>query len=424
MALSNNPYIVQLHYSFQDNDNLYLIMDFCPGGDLMTLLIKEDILPESLVRLYAAQAIMAVHEVHKLGYIHRDLKPDNFLLTATGHLILTDLGLACKIEDNFPSTDELLPSTTEKTSSPPSSSTSPSPVVPKTQHRLAFSTVGTPDYIAPEVLLKKGYGKEVDWWSLGVILYECLIGYPPFYGDDPISTCRKILHWKSTLKWPSDRIRSLSPACLDFLRSLITDADNRLGSNSNRIPSSMNTSSSSSSSSNSGSNVVSSTESLASASLLTLQTIQNHPWFEGINWDTLSDIPMPYVPMVHGKRLSEIFSSLSSVSRTDPMFPVLLRELTNNFDDFSNLAPDDPRNAPTGGGAITTTTGGGGQTSSTLTTTGGYHVSRARSRFIGYTFKRNETTNRQDSLPNPPPVNTPAMTTGETISSQSSGNNK
>jgi len=349
-------------------------MDFCSGGDLMTLLIKEDILPESLVRLYAAQAIMAVHEVHKLGYIHRDLKPDNFLLDEKGYLKLTDLGLACKIEDDLPSTEELTSTTTTNTTTatttegivtsptlnPSSSSTSSSPAVPKIQHRLAFSTVGTPDYIAPEVLLKKGYGKEVDWWSLGVILYECLIGYPPFYGDDPISTCRKILHWKTTLKWPTDRIRNLSPQCLDFLRCLITDADKRLGSRINI-------------------NNTSTTD----PTLNILQTIQSHPWFEGIDWTKLHEIEMPYVPMVHGKRVSEIFTILSTISRNDPLFPTLLHDITCNFDDFNNLAPDDPRNAAIGGGAMTTSTNPAGYPP-------GYHVSRARSRFVGYTFKRGE----------------------------------
>jgi serine/threonine kinase 38 len=99
----------------------------------------------------------------------------------------------------------------------------------KRDRRLAFSTVGTPDYIAPEVLLKKGYEKSADWWSLGVILYECLIGYPPFYADGPVDTCRKILHWKQTLKWPSDRVRHLSAECVDFVRALLSDADKRLG---------------------------------------------------------------------------------------------------------------------------------------------------------------------------------------------------
>ena len=75
----------------------------------------------------------------------------------------------------------------------------------KRDRKLAFSTVGTPDYIAPEVLSKKGYGKEADWWSLGVILYECLIGFPPFFADDPVSTCRKIMQWRKYLQWPSDR---------------------------------------------------------------------------------------------------------------------------------------------------------------------------------------------------------------------------
>lgn len=104
LALSCNPWVVQLHFSFQDDDHLYLVMDFLPGGDLMTLLIKEDVLPEAAVKFYAAEAVMAIHSVHALGYIHRDLKPDNLLLDAKGHIKLTDLGLCTKVDEDIETT--------------------------------------------------------------------------------------------------------------------------------------------------------------------------------------------------------------------------------------------------------------------------------------------------------------------------------
>ena len=107
LASAENPRVVTLHYSFQDDDNLYLIMDFLSGGDLMTLLIKEDILSEDAVKFYAAEAVMAIDYVHKLGYVHRDIKPDNLLLDSTGHLQLTDLGLCTKVEDGMPSAEVL-----------------------------------------------------------------------------------------------------------------------------------------------------------------------------------------------------------------------------------------------------------------------------------------------------------------------------
>lgn len=100
----------------------------------------------------------------------------------------------------------------------------------KSAHRervLAYSTVGTPDYIAPEVLEQKGYGMECDWWSLGVIMYECLVGFTPFYADDPVSTCRKILHWTENLDLPEEVAENLSEDCLDFMLSLIAESKDR-----------------------------------------------------------------------------------------------------------------------------------------------------------------------------------------------------
>jgi serine/threonine protein kinase len=100
----------------------------------------------------------------------------------------------------------------------------------KSQHRereLAYSTVGTPDYIAPEVLQGKGYGMECDWWSLGVIMYECLVGYTPFYADDPLGTCKKILRWSDNLDLPEEVAEQLSDECIDFMLSLIADSKDR-----------------------------------------------------------------------------------------------------------------------------------------------------------------------------------------------------
>lgn len=194
-ADASAPWVVDLHYSFQDDVNLYLVMEFLVGGDMMTLLIKEDIFTEEAVRFFAAEAVLAIQSVHDLGYIHRDLKPDNVLLDHKGHLRLTDLGLCTKVDEDIPSDEVIHSSAAAAGTAAASSGAAAVDDVRKKYRRdrkLAYSTVGTPDYIAPEVLSKKGYGKEADWWSLGVILFECLAGYPPFYADDPVSTCRKV----------------------------------------------------------------------------------------------------------------------------------------------------------------------------------------------------------------------------------------
>lgn len=142
------------------------------------------------------------------------------------------------------------------------------------RRKLAFSTVGTPDYIAPEVLLKKGYGVECDWWSLGAIMYEMLVGYPPFYSDDPVTTCRKIVHWKNHLKFP-DEIR-LSPEAKDMISRLLCDAENRLGSGG-------------------------------------ADQIKAHPWFKDTEWDKLYDMDAAFKPEVNGELDTQNFMQFDEV---------------------------------------------------------------------------------------------------------------
>jgi len=172
-------------------------------------------LTEEQTRFYIAEIAMAVNSVHKLNYIHRDLKPDNILLDRDGHVKLTDFGLCKAFErDANPyqqSANEASPKEDFKMKS-----------------RRTKSVVGTPDYIAPEVFMQKeeGYGRECDWWSLGVIMYECLVGYPPFATNDPSKTARKVVNWKQTLQFPPEA--RLSSASKDLISRLITDASHRL----------------------------------------------------------------------------------------------------------------------------------------------------------------------------------------------------
>lgn len=153
LAAATNQWVVELKFSFKDENYLYLVMEYLPGGDLMSLLVKKDILAEEEAKFYMAEMVLAVESVHKLNFTHRDLKPDNILIDKTGHIKLSDFGLCAKYEMNL------------------------QPFVPNKNNRRArlYSTVGTPDYIAPEVFDDAGYTETVDWWSLGVILYEMLV---------------------------------------------------------------------------------------------------------------------------------------------------------------------------------------------------------------------------------------------------------
>ncbi|KAL3699564.1 hypothetical protein R1sor_017586 [Riccia sorocarpa] len=267
--------IVKLYCSFQDEEYLYLIMEYLPGGDMMTLLMRKDTLTEDEARFYVGQAVLAIESIHKHNYIHRDIKPDNLLLDKDGHMKLSDFGL-CKPLDcsNLPAlheNDANLEDAREGQDDGRSVANSAhTPAPRRTQQEqllhwqrnrrmLAYSTVGTPDYIAPEVLLKKGYGMECDWWSLGAIMYEMLVGYPPFYSDEPMSTCRKIVNWKTHLKFPEEA--KLTTEAKDFISRLLCDVEHRLGTRG-------------------------------------VEEIKAHPWFRGTPWDKLYDMEAAFKPEV------------------------------------------------------------------------------------------------------------------------------
>nr|XP_006000507.1 PREDICTED: myotonin-protein kinase isoform X2 [Latimeria chalumnae] len=227
-------WITQLHFAFQDENYLYLVMDYYVGGDLLTLLSKfGDPIPEDMAQFYLAEMVMAIHSVHKLGYVHRDIKPDNMLLDAEGHVRLGDFGSCLKLREDGTV--------------------------------MSSVAVGTPDYLSPEILRAvedrtQSYGPECDWWSLGVCAYEMVFGQTPFYADSIVETYGKIIHFKEHFGFPLPE-PGVSEEVQDLIRSLISSPEQRLGQKG-------------------------------------IEDFKKHPFFAGIRWEELRECKPPFTPEV------------------------------------------------------------------------------------------------------------------------------
>lgn len=238
LAEADHQWVVKMYYSFQDSGSLYLIMEFLPGGDMMTLLMKKDTLTEEQTQFYVAETVLAIESIHRLGFIHRDIKPDNLLLDTKGHIKLSDFGLCTGMKKSH-RTDFYKDLTYSNTSNFGKDIANGNPMDSKrraeswkrNRRALAYSTVGTPDYIAPEVFLQTatGYSSSCDWWSLGVIMYEMLIGYPPFCSENAQETYKKVINWRETLIFPPEM--PIANDSRDLIKRFCCDPEHRIGGN-------------------------------------------------------------------------------------------------------------------------------------------------------------------------------------------------
>ncbi|XP_054652802.1 rho-associated protein kinase 2 isoform X3 [Dunckerocampus dactyliophorus] len=230
MAFANSSWVVQLCCAFQDEHYLYMVMEYMPGGDLVNLTSTYDV-PEKWAKFYTAEVVMALDAIHSMGFIHRDVKPDNMLLDRHGHLKLADFGTCMKMDS--------------------------------TGMVHCDTAVGTPDYISPEVLKSQGgdgyYGRECDWWSVGVFIFEMLVGDTPFYADSLVGTYSKIMDHKNSLNFPDDV--EISKDAKNIICAFLTDREVRLGRNG-------------------------------------VDEIKRHPFFRNDQWtfDTIRDTVAPVVP--------------------------------------------------------------------------------------------------------------------------------
>jgi serine/threonine protein kinase len=196
MLLLDHPFVARLYYSMASAENYYLVMEFISGGDCFSLLQSVGFLDEALVRVYAAELVVTIAFLHAHGVVHRDLKPDNVLIGADGHIRLTDFGLS-RLELCEMALDES-PFVRDAASSASGAGAGPLALTARAWKR--FSQVGTPDYLAPEILLKSAYGPMVDWWALGCVIFELLVGNTPFDGDSNDKIYDSILNRR--IQWP------------------------------------------------------------------------------------------------------------------------------------------------------------------------------------------------------------------------------
>ncbi|KAF5375545.1 hypothetical protein D9615_009139 [Tricholomella constricta] len=233
-----HPFIINLWGSFQDSTNLYMVMDFVPGGELFTLLRRSNRFPDPVAKFYAAEVALALNHLHGLDIIYRDLKPENILLNQDGHIKVADFGFA------------------------------------KTCTSTTWTLCGTPDYLAPEIVSQQRYNKSVDWYALGVLIFEMLSGLPPYHHSDPnpVLLYERIIRGPAFIKWPA-----FNGLAMDLILKLMeSDPSKRYGNLRHGAG-----------------------------------DVFAHPWFREVDWDKLAarEITAPYLPKISGDGDASAFDS-------------------------------------------------------------------------------------------------------------------
>lgn len=287
LTAAKSEWLVKLLYAFQDDKSIYLAMEYVPGGDFRTLLNNTGVLHNRHSRFYIAEMFCCVDALHQLGYIHRDLKPENFLIDSIGHVKLTDFGLAAGILS--PQKFESMRIKLEEVShiSNPFGGVNPMDQRNAAERREGYrhlrdrevnyakSIVGSPDYMAPEVLKGDQYDFTVDYWSLGCMLFEALAGYPPFAGSTVDETWQNLKHWEDVLRKPKfeDPNYFLSTRTWDLIQRCISGKKNRFKS---------------------------------------IQEIYKHVYFAEVDWPKLREQRAPFVPELEGETDAGYFDDFSN----------------------------------------------------------------------------------------------------------------
>ncbi|CAG7853940.1 Protein kinase DC2 [Serendipita indica DSM 11827] len=243
LARIRHPFIVDLYATFQDNLNIYMLLSYVPGGELFSHLRRAHRFSPDVTRFYLAIIVLALRYLHSYNIVYRDLKPENLLLDHRGYLRITDFGFAKVVDDR------------------------------------TWTLCGTPEYLAPEIIQSDGHGKAVDWWACGILCYEMLVGYPPFYDDNAFGIYEKIL--QGNIHWP----QHVDPLSRDLIRAFLhPDRTKRLG------------------------NLIGGSD-----------DVLLHPWFRGVDWAALErcEIRAPILPQVTSSGDTRNFSRLPMVKASD-----------------------------------------------------------------------------------------------------------